>query len=184
VQRLSLEPFKKLKKSLSTVSMPSNALAPSITVSPTENEGVDPGNESSTDSKGDGSRSEPEVELTPEEEQSTLSSYNLLIISASEALQEHWRSPIYIFFNRTSFSSTTMAGLLTFSLALLPNANFMLVAFVATKILRTRLLLQTSNTMPYAVLEKMPSNAAMAGKNTLTVIMESWPYSLIKASNQ
>ena len=51
---------KKLKSS-------KNHSCSSTTVSPAENEGVDPGNESSTDSKGDGSRSEPEVELTPEE---------------------------------------------------------------------------------------------------------------------
>jgi len=50
-----------------------------------------------------------------------------------------------------------MASLLTFSLALLPNANFVLAVFVVTKIRRTRLLLKTSNTTPYAVLEKMPS---------------------------
>jgi len=50
-----------------------------------------------------------------------------------------------------------MVGLLTFSPALLPNANFMLVVFVATKIHRKRLLLKTSNTRPHAVLEKMLS---------------------------
>jgi len=73
------QPFKKLKKSLSTVLMPSKCSCSSTTVSPTENEGVDPGNESSTDSKGDGSRSEPEVELTPEEELIMSSSYYLIV---------------------------------------------------------------------------------------------------------
>ena len=52
------QPFKKLKKSLSTVLMPSKCSHSSTTVSPTDNEVVDPGNESSTDSQGDGSGSE------------------------------------------------------------------------------------------------------------------------------
>jgi hypothetical protein len=72
------QPFKKLKKSLSATSMHSKHSRTSTTVSSTDNEGVDPPNESSTDSQGDGGGSEPEVELTPQEELSM--SFNCYLV--------------------------------------------------------------------------------------------------------
>ena len=73
------QPFKKLKKAISTASIHLQRSHFSTTVSSCDNEGVDPGNESSTDSQGDGSRSEPEVELTPQEELSMSFSYYLVV---------------------------------------------------------------------------------------------------------
>jgi hypothetical protein len=95
-------PFKKLKKSISTASTRLICSRSSITISISDNKNVDCDNEFSINGQGDGSRSEPEVELTPQEELSTsfiIFSSSILIISASEALQKHWHSPIYTFFN-------------------------------------------------------------------------------------
>ena len=94
-------PFKKLKKSISTASTRSiRSRRSSIVVSISDNENVDP-DDSSIDGDGNGDRTEPEVELTPQEELSMpfiiILSF-ILIKSMSEALQEHWRSPIYTFF--------------------------------------------------------------------------------------
>ena len=55
------------------------------------------------------------------------------------------------------FSSTTKAGPLTSSPAPLPNAKYMLVAFIDTRIRRIRHLPQISNTTPYVALDKMQS---------------------------
>jgi hypothetical protein len=64
-------PFKKLKKSISTASMRSIRSCSSTTVSSSDNENVGHDNESNADGQGDGGGSEPEVELTPQEELST-----------------------------------------------------------------------------------------------------------------
>ena len=62
-------PFKKLKKSISTISMPSiHSHCSSIVISISDNENADRDEESSTNSQGNGNKSEPEVELTPQEE--------------------------------------------------------------------------------------------------------------------
>lgn len=94
-------PFKKLKKSISTASTRSICSCSSITVSVSDDEDVNRDDESSINGQGDSNRSEPEVELTPQEALSmsfiTILS-SILIISTSEALQEHWHSPIYTFF--------------------------------------------------------------------------------------
>jgi hypothetical protein len=87
-------PFKKLKKSISTASTRSIRSRSSTTFS-------DYVDESSINGQGDGGRSEPEVELTPQEQlskSSVIISSSILIISTLEELQEHWRSPIYAFF--------------------------------------------------------------------------------------
>ena len=94
-------PFKKLKNSISTASMHSIRSRSSIAFSISDDENVNHDNVSSVGSEGDGGRSEPEVELTPQEELSMsfiIISSSILIISASEALQKHWCSPIYTFF--------------------------------------------------------------------------------------
>jgi hypothetical protein len=69
-------PFKKLKKSIST---PLTRSIRSRSSTTSDNENADHGNEPSADSQGDGSGSEPEDELTPQEELSTLFNYHLII---------------------------------------------------------------------------------------------------------
>ena len=95
------QPFKKLKKSISTASTHSICSHSFITVSVSDDEDVDRDDEPSINGQGDGDSSEPKVELTPQEALSmsfiTILS-SILIISTSEALQEHWHSPIYTFF--------------------------------------------------------------------------------------
>jgi hypothetical protein len=154
------QPFKKLKKCISTPLTRSMRSRSSTT---SDNENTDHGNEPSADSQGDGSGSEPEVELTPQEELSTLFNYHLVIntnyicirgtpgalaLAHLHLLQIGCRFPAPV---------TMMAGPLTSSPGPLPNAKYVLVVFVATKIQRIRHLLQTSNTMPYVVLEQMQS---------------------------
>jgi hypothetical protein len=56
-----------------------------------------------------------------------------------------------------SFSSIMKAGRLTSSPAPLPNAKYVLVAFVDTRIRRIRHLPRTSNTTPYVASEKKQS---------------------------
>jgi len=95
-------PFKKLKKSISTTSTHSiRSRRSSITTSIPDNENVNRDEESSIDGHSNGDRTKPEVKLTPQEELSMpfiiILSF-ILIKSMSEALQEHWRSPIYTFF--------------------------------------------------------------------------------------
>jgi hypothetical protein len=69
-------PFKKLKKSISTASIPSiRSRSPSIS----DNEY---GNEPSTDGQDDGGGIDPEVELTPQEELSTW--FNYLVIYTND----------------------------------------------------------------------------------------------------
>ena len=91
------QPFKKLKKSISTGSMPLICSCTSTTFS----NYIDGTNESSINGQGDSGRSELEVELTPQEELSksfiTISS-SILIISTLVVLQEDWCLPIYTFF--------------------------------------------------------------------------------------
>src|SRR5882762_8431271 len=94
-------PFKKLKKSISTTSTHSiRSRRSSITTSIPDNENVNRDEESSIDGHSNGDRTKPEVKLTPQEELSMpfiiILSF-ILIKSMSEALQEHWRSPIYTF---------------------------------------------------------------------------------------
>ena len=95
------KPFKKLKNSISTASTHSIRSRSSIAISISDDENINCNNKSSFGGQDDSNRSEPEVELTPEEELSMsfiiiLSS--ILITSASEMLKKHWRSPIYTFF--------------------------------------------------------------------------------------
>ena len=62
-------PFKKLKKSISTILMPSiSSDRSSIAISISDNENANHDEESSINSQGDSNKSEPEVELTPQEE--------------------------------------------------------------------------------------------------------------------
>ena len=94
-------PFKKLKKSISTVSTPSIcSCQSSITISISDNENADRDEESSINSQGDSNKSEPEVKLTPQEELSMSFIIILLVILiiSMQALQEHWCLPIYTFF--------------------------------------------------------------------------------------
>src|ERR1700723_2018178 len=65
-------PFKKLKKSLSTASVPLIHSRSPTTGSISNNKY---GNEPSTDSQDDGGGIDPEVEVTPQEELSTLFNY-------------------------------------------------------------------------------------------------------------
>ena len=71
--------FKKLKKSISTASTYSIYSLTSITDVTSNNENADHGNEPSANSQGDSSESEPEVELTHQEELSTLLNHHLII---------------------------------------------------------------------------------------------------------
>ena len=62
-------PFKKLKKSISTISTPSiHSRRSSIAISISDNENADRDEETSINSQGDGNKSEPAVELTPQKE--------------------------------------------------------------------------------------------------------------------
>ena len=70
-------PFKKLKKSISDASMRTICFHSTATISISDSENADHGDEPSADGQGDSSRSEPEVELTPQEELSTLFNYHL-----------------------------------------------------------------------------------------------------------
>ena len=70
-------PFKKLKRSISDASMHSIHYCSAAAISISDCENADHGNEPSTDGQGDSSRSEPEVELTPQEELSTSFNYHL-----------------------------------------------------------------------------------------------------------
>jgi hypothetical protein len=72
-------PFKKLKKSISTASMRSIYSLASTTDATSDNKNANHGNEPSADGQGDSSGSEPEVELTPQEELSTLFNHHLII---------------------------------------------------------------------------------------------------------
>src|ERR1700683_3691062 len=72
-------PFKKLKKSTSTTSIPLIRSHSPTTGSTSDNEDVDHGNEPGADSQDDGGGIEPEVELTPQEELHTLFNNNLVI---------------------------------------------------------------------------------------------------------
>ncbi|KAN0113374.1 hypothetical protein V8E52_007775 [Russula decolorans] len=124
----STQPFKKIKKLSTGASTPPIYSCSSTTVS------------SSSDSQSDGSKPEA-IELTPQE--------------ALEALQKHWRSPIYTFFKSEVVFQYHKGRPSHFFACAAPKCKYVLVAFVDTKIQRTSCLLQTSNTMPYAVLEQM-----------------------------
>jgi len=70
-------PFKKLKKSISDALTRLIRSRSTAAISISDHENADHGNEPSADGQGDISRSEPEVELTPQEELSTLFNYHL-----------------------------------------------------------------------------------------------------------
>ena|ERR1700722_2151820 len=70
-------PFKKLKRSISDASMHLIHYRSAAAISISDCKNADHGNEPSTYGQGDSSRSEPEVELTPQEELSTSFNYHL-----------------------------------------------------------------------------------------------------------
>jgi hypothetical protein len=126
VQRPLLGHLKKLKKSISTASTHLTHSCLSTTDSISNNKSINCGNEPSTNS----GRSEPEVELTPQEELSMSFNSHLIIYLHQMHSRSIGACPSTPSSNLMSFSRTTMAGPLTFLPVLLPNANYVLVVFI------------------------------------------------------
>ena len=96
------QPFKKLKQSISSHLATRSTISRSSSAIPPSDHEADGNNPKSIADNGSAhSSSEPEVELTPEQELSASSSHSLCDVTLTmnlEVLKRTWRSPIYSFF--------------------------------------------------------------------------------------